>query len=388
MQKRGQVAPAALAALKAYGAMPLARFFAAAALLTIIAGPSPATETYLKEELRIPFAAAGAPGLEVLLVRPAEPGRYPLALLSHGAPRLPADRRAMSPWGMLPQAIEFARRGWAAVVVMRRGYGGSGGDWAEAYGTCDNPNYVAAGDAAAADLKAAISFLGGRPDVDPSRVIGVGVSAGGFATVALTAQAPPELAAAISFAGGRGSLHDGEVCREDRLIESFRSFGKRSRTPMLWVYAENDHFFAPALAQKLKQAFADGGASVDFVRAPAFGSDGHALFSAAGIPAWSGLVDAFLRLRGLELRTALLPPPPRPALAAPSTLGTNGRKSFETYLMSAPHKAFAVSPDGYFGWTTGARTTEAAKSSALQFCRQGGGDCGVVFVDDDALAGK
>ena len=50
----------------------------------------------------------------------------------------------MSPWAMLPQAIEFARRGWAAVVVMRRGYGNSGGDWADGYGYCGNPNYIAA----------------------------------------------------------------------------------------------------------------------------------------------------------------------------------------------------------------------------------------------------
>ena len=109
---------------------------------------------------------------------------------------------------MLPQAIEFARRGWAAVVVMRRGYGNSGGEWADGYGYCGNPDYRRRGNAGAADLKAAIAFLVSRPDIDPSRVISVGVSAGGFATVALTADPPPELVAAISFAGGRGSMHN------------------------------------------------------------------------------------------------------------------------------------------------------------------------------------
>ena len=163
---------------------------------TIFIGPvshSPAAEPYLQEELRVPFALAGPRGLEALLVRPNEPGRYPLALITHGAPRSIDQHASMSPLAMLPQAIEFARRGWAAVVVMRRGYGDSGGDWADGYGYCGNPNYIAAATAGAADLKAAITFLVRRPDIDPSRVIGVGVSAGGFATVALTADPPRSL---------------------------------------------------------------------------------------------------------------------------------------------------------------------------------------------------
>jgi dienelactone hydrolase len=352
------------------------------ALLIGLSGQSPAADTYLKEELRLPLPAAGSHGLEALLVRSNEPERYPFAVLSHGSPRSPNDRPNMTAWSMLPQAIELARRGWAAVVVMRRGYGGSGGAWAEGYGPCANPNYTEAGSAAAADLKAAISFLGSRPDIDPAHVIGIGVSAGGFATVALTADPPPGLVSAISFAGGRGSLRDGEVCREDRLIEAFRNFGKRSRIPMLWVYADNDHFFGPKPAQKLKEAFTGGGAAVEFVSAPAFGSDGHRLFSGAGISEWSGAVDSFLQHHGLAMRTTFLPPPPLPALTAPAALSANGRRAFETYLMSPPHKAFALAPDGHFGWQSSVRTTEAAKNRALQFCQQGANNCDVMFVDD------
>jgi len=213
-----------------------------AALVTGLAGQSPAADLYRREDIRIPLPGTGAHSLEALLVRSNEPGRYPLALITHGSPRSLSDRPNMSPLAMLPQAIEFARRGWAAVVLMRRGYGGSGGGWAEDYGPCAGPRYIAAGAAAAADLEAAIASLGSRPDIDTSRVISAGVSAGGFATVALAADAPPGLAAAINFAGGRGSPHDNEVCREDRLVEAYRFFGKRARIPMLWVYAENDLF--------------------------------------------------------------------------------------------------------------------------------------------------
>ena len=223
--------------------------------LACMPGVACAAGLLVEEELRIADPQARPNGLEALLVRPRGDGRFPLALINDGSPRSAAERPNMTPWAMLPQAREFARRGWAAVVVMRRGYGGSGGGWAESYGGCAHPNYVAAGAAAAADLKAAAAALAQRPDIDPARTISVGVSAGGFATVALTADPQPGLAAAISFAGGRGSLEADEVCQQDKLVESFRAFGSRSRVPMLWVYAENDHFFGPELAQKTSRGF-------------------------------------------------------------------------------------------------------------------------------------
>ncbi len=324
-------------------------------------------------------------GLEALLVRPSEPGRYPLALIAHGSPRSPAERQNMTPLAMLPQALEFARRGWAAVIVMRRGYGSSDGGWAETYGGCDNPNYIAAGVAGAADLKTTLEFLSHRPDIDPTRIIAVGVSAGGFDTVALTADPPPGLVAAISFAGGRGSLENDRVCRPERLIEAFRAFGKRSRIPMLWVYAANDHFFGPALAQQFKAAFTSAGGSVDFVGAPAFGADGHGLFSPAGIADWTPNVETFLQQQNLTMRPTPLPLP-LPTIAAPKVLGANGQKAFATFLIDAPHKAFAISPDGYFGWQSGMRTVEAARTDALKFCQQNAKNCSVMFVDDAAVA--
>lgn len=358
----------------------IVRAISAAVLLARSVMPGLAGPLY-QEEFRIPFAAARPAGIEALLVRPNEPGRYPLALITHGSPRLSADRPTMTPLAMLPQAVEFARRGFAAVVVMRRGYGGSGGGWAENYGGCADPNYVGAGSAAAADLKVAAEFVVRRADIDAARMIAVGVSAGGFAVAALTADPPAGLTAAIDFAGGRGSLEDGQVCNEERLADAYHFFGERSRAPMLWVYAQNDHFFGPQVAARLREAFVAGGGMVDFVAAPPFGSDGHGLFSPAGIPVWTGMVDTFLERQKLTLRATPLVVP-RPALPAPRHLSVNGRGAFESYIVGAPHKAFAVAPDGHFGWRSGQRTSEAARSGALEFCRQGGGGCAVVFVDD------
>jgi dienelactone hydrolase len=298
-----------------------------------------------------------------------------------GPPPPPPPRPGMTPLSMVPQALEFARRGWAVAIVMRRGYGNSDGGWAETFGGCGNPNYAAAGAAGAADLKTTLEFLSHRPDIDPTRMIAVGVSAGGFATVALTADPPPGLVAAISFAGGRGSQESDQVCEPDHLIEAYRTFGKRSRIPMLWVYAANDHYFGPAVARQFADAFKSGGGAVDFIAAPAFGTDGHGLFSPAGIPVWSAYVDDFMKARNLVMRDPPMPLPP-PAIAAPSTFSAKARQAFETYLIDAPHKAFAMSSDGYFGWKSGSRTVETARAGAQKFCEQSGAHCAVMFVDD------
>ena len=354
-------------------------------LLLAGASVAPAAGPFILQPFRV-LLGADFGGLEALLVRPSDPGRYPLALLAHGSPRNGADRVAMTPLAMLPQALEFARRGWAAAVVMRRGYGNSDGGWAENYGSCNDANYIAAAAAGAADLKLALDFISHRQDIDPARMIAVGVSAGGFDTVALTADPPPGLVAAISFAGGRGSPQDDQVCRPDRLVEAFRTLGKRSRVPMLWVYAENDRFFSPALAKQFDAAFTGAGGHAELVIAPAFGSNGHFLFSPPGIPDWTPYVDTFLQQQNLTMRATPLTLPP-PTISAPKILGPNGQKAFANFLIEAPHKAFAMAPDGTFGFQIGTRTVEAAKASALKYCQQAGKSCSIAFVDDEAVGG-
>jgi dienelactone hydrolase len=276
----------------------------------------------VEQELRIPAHGAGKNGLEAIMVRPNEPGPHPLALVNHGAPRSGSDRRKMTPRDMLPQAREFARRGWTTVVVMRRGYGDSGGDFAEDAHACGRfPDFYHSGVESANDLRAAIEYLSKLPEVDPTRIISIGRSAGGFATVALTAKPPAGLVAAISFAGGRGSPAKDEVCNPAELISAFRDFGKKSRIPMLWVYAKNDHFFSPQIAQEFYRAFTAGGGTAQFIIADPFGADGHGLFSQSGIPIWTPMVDAFLQSQNLVLRKT---PPPQPE---PSGAQPRGKKT-------------------------------------------------------------
>ena len=345
-------------------------------------GPA-AAQDYFREDLRIPMAAAGPRGLEALLVRPAGSGPYPLALISHGAPRDGSARAGMTANGLYRQANEFARRGFAALIVMRRGYGTSGGEYAENSGPCANRDYLRTARTSATDLRAAVQAMKNRSDVTTGGFIAVGISAGGFASVALSADPPPGLAAAISFAGGRGSRADDDVCDEDALVRAFAALGRTSRIPTLWIYAQNDKFFGPALAQRMHAAFTGAGGRAQFIDAAAFGDDGHSLFS-RGVAIWTPVVDDFLRAQNLGRRDLLLPPAVA-ALPPPPRLSEKGRAGFSNYLLAGPHKAFAVSPKGAWASRSGLRSVDEAQQKALEGCRQYAPDCAIYAVDD-ALA--
>lgn len=357
------------------------RTFAVVLSLLLTAGAN--AETYHREELRIQMKEAGPRGLEALLVRPDAPGKYPLAIISHGAPRKPEDRAGMTPWTSYPSAMEFARRGWAVAVVMRRNYGDSDGKFAEGAGPCERRDYTSGAKASTQDIRAAISSLAQRTDIDSTRILAIGQSAGGMATVALTADPPPGLIGAISFAGGRGSKSDFVVCDEPSLIGAFRTFGTTSRIPMLWVYTANDHYFAPPLAAKFHEAFTAGGGKAKFIKAPPYGKDGHALFSANGIPRWTPYVDSWLTEQKLALRETPMALPSLPAVTVPPQLNDVGREAFEKYLRAGQHKAFAVTKEGGFGYQTARRSLDEAKAEALKFCiGDKGRDCRIVFIGD------
>jgi dienelactone hydrolase len=336
-----------------------------------------------QDGLQIPAVIGGRTyQLEALVARPDDGPPHPLALISHGSPRDADARSTMTPNRMWLQAAAFARRGWTAVTFLRRGYGRSQGGWVEGFGSCGSPDYIASGRVSASDLAAVAQYMLGQPYVTKDKWISVGVSAGGLATVALTADPPPGLAAAIAFAPGRGSRADDEVCGEKLLAAAFTEFGKTSRTPLLWVSAPNDHFFGPRLVSEWTAAFSKAGGRLTFVAAPSFGDDGHFLFStSSGMPIWSPIVDRFLadnrlvwRDRAIEITV--------PNIAPPASLGDKGRAAFKSYLESGPDKAFAVSGT-HFGWASGRGSSEQAATDALGFCQKNASDkCTVVNVND------
>ncbi|WP_243360059.1 dienelactone hydrolase family protein [Fundidesulfovibrio terrae] len=348
-------------------------------------GVSRALAALVMEETALP--ARFGPGqeptpLEAVIVRPGEPGRHPLVVISHGSPRDKKDMPGMNAVSRLREAEEFARRGFVVLVFMRRGFGASAGGFAETVGTGDNPDYAASGRTAAEDIREAIRIMKAMPYVDPARIVCVGQSAGGLATLALAADPPQGVVAAVNFAGGKGSTAPDVVKKESNLVGAFAQYGRTARIPVLFVYSENDHFFGPRLARELHAAFNSAGGRAEFVMAPAFGEDGHHLFSRKGIPQWTPIVDAFLAAHGLKLREKPLPAE-RTRVSPPGKLAESGRQAFENYLDAPPHKAFVMGSRGGYGWSTGKRTAQEALEKATENCRSNGNDgCTPVMLDD------
>jgi dienelactone hydrolase len=363
----------------------LARHLSIYFVLLLFSASTLRAQDLVENAFRIPTKDAGKKGLEAVMVRPNDAGPHPLAVLTHGTPREAGDRPGMSPWQMVPQAREFARRGWTTVIVMRRGYGDSGGGFDEDARACSmRPDYYDSGKESAKDLRESIAYLSRLHEVDPSRIISVGISAGGFATVALTADPPPGLVAAISFAGGRGSRRPDEVCNPGDLIRTFREFGEKSRTPMLWVYSENDHFFGPQIAQAFYQTFTQAGGKATFIHAAPYRRDGHGLFSLGGISIWTVMVDDFLKSQNLVLRTTLLSLPTSPDVPAPTQLKATGQEEFRTFLTLPPYKAFAISGEGHLGYAFGRRSEKDAEKLAMEHCEENvskGDQCTLIPFD-------
>ena len=172
----------------------------------------------------VPFSQPNGPTLylKAIVARPAAAGRFPLVVISHGSPRriTEAKKRDLD-WADWI-ADDFARRGWAAATVLRRGYGASDGAVADSYGMCNEPQFRAAGLTSAQDIVQAVRYFQKQPYVDPTRVLMVGVSAGGFGSIAAASLAPTGVVAVVNFAGGRASVSADVVCKPDELVEEAR----------------------------------------------------------------------------------------------------------------------------------------------------------------------
>jgi dienelactone hydrolase len=204
-------------------------------------------------------------------------------------------------------AIWFARRGYLVVAPTGPGYGAMALEASELglfpvfyskIGACENPNFQDAGMAAALLDKWIIDYMIGQKYAVADRAIVIGQSAGGWGAIALSSQNLPSVKAIITFAAGRGGRVGGKPnnnCAPDKLVEATAAFGQSARTPMLWIYIENDTFFGPDLSRRMHAAYTGAGGNAEYHLMPPFGSDGHFFIdSPDAIPQWSPLVSQFL----------------------------------------------------------------------------------------------
>jgi len=332
----------------------------------------------LAKEMWIHVPDAFPNGLDALEVYMDLPGRHPLVVLTHGTSNEPDARAHVTPWAQFSQAQWFAQRGYVALVVVRRGYGRSGGQPDSANGGCGSRggSFGQAGEASADDLRAVMDFARSLPEVDGDMMLSAGVSTGGFAQVALSADPPKGLKAAISFAGGRGGDGHEHNCNLSGVIDAFHDFGKGAHKhgdlPMLWIYSENDHWFPPAMAQQFDAAYKKGGGANQFVMAPPDGEDGHRLYM--HVAAWSDTVTAFLKAHNLlPLGDTVLPAPEPPNLPMPPELADKDKETWRHFLLAPPFKTLVVNEGGEAFLFAAGFDQSLADDGALDRCKKAPG---------------
>jgi dienelactone hydrolase len=276
------------------GATVLALLASPAAAQKDVAAQSAPLEV-LDEIVRIP--QTGAPdGLYTRICRPKNGSPRGLVVINHGTSRLVEERKKLQPLVCGVIARFFLDLGFVVASPIRRGYGETGGVMWESVGTCDQPQFATAGRRSAEDILAAVTYLEKQPYVARGQTVIVGVSTGGWATLAYSGMALPGTLALINISGGRGGFRNGRPannCAPDRLVDAAGELGAASRQPTLWIYSDNDLFFGPDLVRRMYAAYIRGGGKARLEMLPAYGIDGHRLFG-EGIHFWGPVVERWL----------------------------------------------------------------------------------------------
>src|SRR5262245_6059571 len=271
------------------------------------------------EDVRIPVAN-GNYTIAARILRPEGDGKFGAVVLNHGVAGTRAERMKESPDQLGSAAAVFVQHGYVVVMPLRRGFGVTGGEYAEDPGPCSNPDFGKAENAASQDVMAAYDYARSLPYVDGGRMILAGQSAGAMVSLYTAARAPQGLVAVLGFAAGRGGNPDyrpGVPCAVEPVAKLLDTLGSQIRVPVLFHYAANDRFFNPATTRLWFERFKAGGAKADYVLQPAFGSDGHYIFSAEdGQKVWVPAVENFLKEYGVPFQTR---PTLKPVVAGGTT---------------------------------------------------------------------
>ena len=259
----------------------------------------------IQEGVWIP--APGGYTVAATILRPEGLGPFGAVILNHGVPVSDKERAGASSSDLLASAAVFAQRGYVVVLPLRRGFGATGGEFAEYTGSCSHPDYLGGEQAAAEDVMAAYEYARALPYVDPYRMILAGHSAGGMVALFTAGVRQPEgLVAVLAFAAGRGgnpALHPGVPCAAEPLARVLDMVGRSIKAPAMFHYAENDQYFNPDTTRFWFERFSAGGARAEYVLQPPFGDDGHYVFGdRAGIRYWVPAVESFLARYGVPFK--------------------------------------------------------------------------------------
>src|SRR5262245_47402147 len=155
----------------------------------------------LREQLWLVPSGDGISLLRATVFRPLDETkgnaqRRPLAVINHGTSD--ATRLAVSMPVYYWLSRWFVERGYVVVLPQRRGHGATGGPIVDSIGSCADPNHFKSGLAAADDIEAVVGYMSTQPFIEPGSAVVVGISTGGWASLALASRNPPEVRAIVN----------------------------------------------------------------------------------------------------------------------------------------------------------------------------------------------
>lgn len=253
-----------------------------------------------KSELMLatPLFENGQPvSLEVVVYTPPGAGPFPVLLFNHGSTGR-GDDRALFARTTTSDAITtyFNDMGWAVVYPQRRGRGKSGGLYDEGFEadrsrySCDPARSLPGLERAMEDLDAIVPLLKERKELDTSRMLIGGQSRGGILAVVYAGRHPEAFAGVVNFVGGWMS----DKCPRAAEINHVSYVrGAAFKKPTLWLYGENDPFYAIEHTRAGFEAFKAGGGLGSYQQFKiGLSSNGHALVNHPRL--WREALDAYM----------------------------------------------------------------------------------------------
>ncbi len=326
--------------------------------------------------------------LETTIFKPDGAGPFPVAVINHG--KASGDPRFQGRYRPISAARYFLQRGYAVVVPMRQGFSKSGGSYIG--GGC---NVQSNGRVQAEDVKAVLDDVLLQPWADKERIVVLGQSHGGWTTLAFGAQRYPGVKGLVNFAGGLRQ----ENCPgwQQTLARSAAGYAAETRLPSVWFYGDNDSYFNAETFRPMYEKYVAAGGNARLVAYGKFGSDSHGMFGArAGESIWQPEVTSFLASIGLPHEplalyarfaaaalSAMPPPTYFAALEDESKLPfvrDTGQAGYKRYLTKSFPRAFAIAPNGAWGWADG--DDDPLKRSVDNCNKNGKGECKPYSADN------
>lgn len=243
--------------------------------------------------------------IQTHVFKPAGSGPFPVMLFSHGRSGDQVERANLKNPLAFGHVRYWLNKGYAVVAPVRVGYGETGGTDREnsgarydSNGSCTSrPDHANTANAAMRSTQPVLDWIREQSWAQKDRILLEGQSVGGLTTVALCAKNPPGVVGCINFAGGAGGdpKSMGKMCSPELLGQLMAQYGKTTKVPNIWLYAENDMYWGGESPKIWHKDFVLGGSSTELITTPAVPSaDGHLLMYRGGAM-WSTPLNTWLK---------------------------------------------------------------------------------------------